>query len=100
MELGHLPYRKGEYEDYIGKRGLLRVGKKKWRKYVNDAVARLSAALLPDYIVLGGGNARKLKDLPPHCRVGDNSNAFQGGFRMWEDSNGQVGSHPQVLSAK
>lgn len=100
MELGHLPYRKGEYEDYIGKRGLVRVGKKKWRKYVNDAVARLSAALLPDYIVIGGGNARKLKELPPHCRVGENSNAFRGGFRMWEDSQTQVSGSPQVLSGK
>src|SRR5436190_1033200 len=91
----------GVYDvDYIGKRGLLRVGKKKWRKYVNDAVARLSAALLPDYIVIGGGNARKLKELPPHCRVGDNSNAFRGGFRMWEDSQTQVSSSPQVLSGK
>ena len=65
-----------------------------------DAVARLSAALLPDYVVLGGGNARKLKDLPPHCRIGENSNAFRGGFRMWEDANGQVGSPPHDLRAK
>jgi polyphosphate glucokinase len=100
MELGHLPYKKGEYEDYIGKRGLERVGKKKWRLYVNDAVARLSSALLPDYVVLGGGNATKLKELPPNCRVGENSNAFLGGFRMWADPESRVGSTPQVMSAK
>ena len=101
LELGAFaPYRKGEYEDYIGKRGLERVGKKKWRKYVNDAIARLSAALLPDYVVIGGGNARKLKELPPKCRVGENANAFKGGFRLWEDSQAQVGSSPQVVIAK
>ena len=99
LELGHLPYRKGEYEDYIGKRGLIRLGKKKWRIYVADTVARLSAALLPDYVVLGGGNARKLKELPPKCRVGENSNAFQGGFRLWEDPQAQVGSHAREIAA-
>ena len=84
MELGHLPYRKGTYEDYIGIRGLKRVGKKKWRHYVEDVVARLTAALEPDYVVLGGGNVHKLKELPPNCRLGDNANAFSGGFRLWE----------------
>jgi polyphosphate glucokinase len=86
MELGHLPYRKGEYEDYIGIRGLKRVGKKKWRRYVEDVVARLIAALEPDYVVLGGGNVGKLKELPPSCRAGDNANAFRGGFRLWEET--------------
>ena len=100
MELGHLPYRKGTYEDYIGKRGLERLGKKKWRKYVKDVVSHMSAALQTDYVVLGGGNARKLKELPPNCRAGQNSNAFRGGFRLWEDAEAQVGSCPQVLSAK
>ena len=84
MELGHLPYRKGTYEDYIGIRGLKRLGKKKWRSYVEDVVARLIAALEPDYVVLGGGNVHKLKELPPSCRVGENANAFRGGFRLWE----------------
>jgi polyphosphate glucokinase len=84
MELGHLPYKKGTYEDYIGIRGLKRFGKKKWRHYVEDVVARLTAALEPDYVVLGGGNIHKLKELPPHCRLGDNANAFSGGFRLWE----------------
>jgi polyphosphate glucokinase len=87
MELGHLPYRKGTYEDYVGLRGLEKWGKKKWRKYVADVVARLVAALGPDDVVLGGGNVKKLEELPPGCRVGDNANAFIGGFRLWEEMN-------------
>jgi len=83
MELGHLPYRKATYEDYVGLRGLERYGKKKWRRYVTDVVARLRIALEPDDVVLGGGNVRKLKALPPGCRAGDNANAFIGGFRLW-----------------
>jgi polyphosphate glucokinase len=85
MELAHLPYRKATYEDYVGKRALNRSGKKKWRKDVADVVEKLSAALEPDYVVLGGGNVRKLKELPAGCRIGDNANAFRGGFRLWED---------------
>lgn len=84
MELAHLPYRKRTFEDYVGLRGLKRLGKKKWRRYVADVVARLSAALGPDEVVLGGGNAKKLKALPPRCRLGANANAFVGGFRLWE----------------
>jgi polyphosphate glucokinase len=84
MELGHLPYRKATYEDSVGLRGLERLGKKKWRERVEDVIARLAAALEPDDIVLGGGNAKLLKDLPPKCRLGDNANAFTGGFRLWE----------------
>jgi polyphosphate glucokinase len=86
MELGHLPYRKGTYEDYVGVRGLEQRGKKKWRLYVADVVARLTAALEPDDVVLGGGNIKKLKHLPPGCRAGDNANAFLGGFRLWEQA--------------
>jgi polyphosphate glucokinase len=85
MELGHLPYKKGIYEDYVGIRGLERRGKKKWRQYVADIVALLTAALEPDDVVLGGGNVHKLKDLPPLCRAGDNDNAFLGGFRLWKE---------------
>jgi len=83
MELGHLPYRKGTYEDYVGSRGLERYGKRKWRKYVADVVTRLIAALEPEDVVLGGGNVNKLKELPPGCREGDSANAFAGGFRLW-----------------
>src|SRR5881628_945969 len=93
MELGHLPYKKATYEDYVGLRGLEAWGKKKWRRHVADVVARLIAALQPDDVVLGGGNVKKLKELPPGCRAGDNANAFLGGFRLWEESrDGQTGS--------
>ena len=88
MELGHLPYKKGTYEDYVGLRGLERLGAKRWRKHVFDVVDRLVAALEPDDVVLGGGNVKLMKELPPLCRVGDNANAFRGGFLMWEDGKG------------
>jgi len=84
MELGHLPYKKQTYEDYVGQRGLERWGKQRWRQFVADVVARLIAALEPEDVVLGGGNVRLLKELPPGCRAGDNANAFIGGFRLWE----------------
>jgi polyphosphate glucokinase len=84
MELGHLPYRKATYEDYVGLRGLTAHGEKKWRKHVEDVVERLIAALEPDDVVLGGGNVKHLEKLPPKCRAGDNANAFVGGFRAWE----------------
>ena len=83
MELGHLPYRKATYEDYVGIRGLKRFGKKRWRKYVAEVVERLAAALEPGDIVLGGGNVKQLQELPKGCREGDNANAFVGGFRLW-----------------
>lgn len=87
MELAHLPYKKGRtYEDYVGERGLERLGKKKWRNHVADVVDKLKAALEADYVVIGGGNARLLKDLPPGARLGDNENAFKGGFRLWRDA--------------
>jgi hypothetical protein len=86
MELAHLPYRKGHtYEDYLGQRGLDQMGTKKWRKAVKDVVTRFKAAFITDYIVLGGGNVRKLKRLPPDVRLGDNRNAIIGGYRLWED---------------
>jgi predicted NBD/HSP70 family sugar kinase len=85
MELAHLPYRKSRtFEDYLGLRGLERLGKKKWREAVEDVVARLKAALVADYVVLGGGNVKHLKHLPNGARQGDNKNAFTGGFRLWE----------------
>jgi polyphosphate glucokinase len=90
MELGHLPYKKATYEDYVGLRGLEKWGKKKWRSHVADVVERLIAALEPDDVVLGGGNVKKLKKLPPGCRQGDNANAFVGGFRLWEHADGRL----------
>jgi len=89
MELGHLPYRKETYEDFVGARGLKRLGKKRWRKQVAEVVAEFTASLEPDYVVLGGGNAKLLHELPPNARLGDNRNAFVGGFRLWE-SPGQA----------
>jgi polyphosphate glucokinase len=86
MELGHLPYRKATFEDYVGIRGLEKYGKKKWRCHVADVVERLVAAIEPDDVVLGGGNVKKLKKPPSGCRVGDNANAFLGGFRLWEEA--------------
>src|ERR1700731_2721374 len=84
MELAHLPYKHGKtFEDYLGSAGLERLGTRKWRKEVEAAVARLTAALEPDYVVIGGGNARKLKQLPENARLGDNENAFAGGFQLW-----------------
>jgi polyphosphate glucokinase len=84
MELAHLPYKHGRsYEDYLGDRGRRRLGAKKWRRAVAGVVAQLSKALEPDYVVIGGGNARKLKKLPKNARLGNNEFAFRGGFRVW-----------------
>ena len=85
MEIGHLPFRKATYEDYVGERGRERLGQSRWRKAVFDTVAQLSTVLLPDYVVLGGGNVVHLKKLPPNCRIGHNEDAFLGGFRLWVD---------------
>jgi polyphosphate glucokinase len=89
MELGHLSYKNGTYQDYLGVRALERLGKKKWQKHVSYGVARLIEALHPDDVVVGGGNVRKLEELPLGCRAGDNANAFLGGFRLWEEAGGQ-----------
>ena len=94
MELAHLPYKKGTYEDYIGERSLEKRGKKKWRRHVADVVERLIAALEPSDVVLGGGNVTKLKELPKGTRAGNNNNAFLGGFRLWEKARNQRRSLP------
>jgi polyphosphate glucokinase len=86
MELGHLPYKKGRtFEQYVGQAGLKRMGRRKWQATVFDVVERLRDAFLIDYVVLGGGNVKKLDELPPGCRLGDNNNAFVGGLRLWDD---------------
>jgi polyphosphate glucokinase len=90
MELGHLPYRRGTYEDYVGLRGLERLGKRKWRKRVEEVVDLLKAALQPDEVVLGGGNVHKLNELPHGCRAGANADAFEGGFRLWSATANQA----------
>jgi polyphosphate glucokinase len=84
MEVSHLPYKKGTYEHYVGRAGMERSGKKKWRRHVADVVGRLISALQPDDTVIGGGSIKRLKALPPHCRQGSNAHAFSGGFRLWE----------------
>jgi polyphosphate glucokinase len=84
LELGHLPFRKKTFEDYVGERGLKKLGKKKWKRAVFETVERLSAAMEPDEIVLGGGAVDDLDELPDGCRRGENENAFLGGFRLWD----------------
>lgn len=85
LELGHLPYRKKmTFEQWVGAAGLDRLGKSRWQKAVHDVVTRLRDAFIADYVVLGGGNSKKLEQVPPGCRLGDNKNAFLGGERAWE----------------
>jgi polyphosphate glucokinase len=96
MELAHLPYRKKlTYEDYVGRRGLERLGKRRWRERVLDVIDRLAAALIVDYVVLGGGNAKLLKTLPKGVELGANDNAFLGGFKLWQE---RQGAHTHELS--
>jgi polyphosphate glucokinase len=96
MELAHLPYKKKRtFEDYVGLRGRQRLGKRKWQRAVEDVVIRLHAALVADYVVLGGGNAKKLDYLPPGSRLGDNRNAFLGGFRLWQDNREPAAEPPR-----
>jgi predicted NBD/HSP70 family sugar kinase len=84
MEIGHLPFKKHTYEEYLGERGRKKRGTKRWQRLVAVAVEELRAALEPDSIVLGGGNAPRLHPMPPNTLLGNNSNAFTGGFRIWE----------------
>jgi polyphosphate glucokinase len=101
MELAHLPYKHGKtYEDYLGLRGLQGMGKKKWRRHVASIVKELTAALAPDYVVLGGGNAKKLKKLPPKARLGSNGNAFAGGYRLWPKklNDSSLRQHPKPIA--
>jgi polyphosphate glucokinase len=87
MELGHLPYQRHTFEHYVGNRGLKRLGEARWRKCVLDVVERLRAALGPDEVVIGGGNAARLGRLPRRTRLGDNANAFDGGFSLWTEAH-------------
>ncbi|TML83138.1 MAG: ROK family protein [Actinobacteria bacterium] len=84
LELGHLPFRKKTFEDYISERALRKRGRKRWERAVFETVERLSAAIEPDYVMIGGGAVGELEELPPNCRRGDNENAFLGGFRLWD----------------
>jgi polyphosphate glucokinase len=88
MELAHLPYKKGRsYEEYVGKAGLKRLGKKKWRRSVDAVVTALKTALEADDVVVGGGNAKLLDSPPAGARLGANANAFLGGYRLWKDQD-------------
>jgi hypothetical protein len=93
MELGHLAYKQGTYEGYIGRRGVKRLGKKRWRRHVVNVVKRFMTAVHPDDVVLGGGRAKKLGKLPKGCRLGDNAKAFIGGFRLWEEDAKRHGTN-------
>jgi polyphosphate glucokinase len=95
LELGHLPFRDKTFEDYVGSRALEQHGKQRWRKDVFEVVDRLAAAMEPDYVVIGGGGADELDELPPGSRRGDNAHAFTGGFRLWEPDWGR-GNYPQT----
>lgn len=93
MEVAHLPYRRGRtYEEYIGANGLERLGKRAWRKHVGIIIDFFVKAFIADYVVLGGGNARRMKKLPDNVRLGSNANAFKGGFRLWEEGSGKGGA--------
>jgi polyphosphate glucokinase len=92
LELAHLPFRKKTFEDYVGEKALEHHGKKKWRKTVFEVVELLAAAMEPDYVVIGGGNAEQLDELPPGSRRGENEQAFTGGFRLWEPEWASAGS--------
>jgi len=98
LELGHLPFKKKTFEDYVGNRSLEKKGKGPWKKHVFEAIELLTAAILPDYVVLGGGNAKILKKLPPECLAGNNDNAFEGGFRMWSGpTDSKTAVDPEIL---
>jgi polyphosphate glucokinase len=94
MELGHLSYKQATYEDYLGLKGLERLGITKWRTFVREVVARLIPALELDDVVIGGGNVNKLDKLPPGCRAGDNALAFRGGFLLWDKDGGRKQHKP------
>ena len=104
LELGRFHYKKHTLEYYVGKQGLKRLGRKKWQRHVEYVVGRIIAALKPDDVVLGGGNVKKLTQLPPGTRAGDNANAFLGGFRLWqEEADGRpsfvAGGHQVIPTA-
>jgi polyphosphate glucokinase len=99
LELAHLPYRRGlSFEDFVGVAGLERVGRRRWRAYVADVTERLAEAMQVDYVVLGGGNSKKLDALPRGARLGANANAFAGGFRLWEPAAGMPGTPVPVTA--
>jgi polyphosphate glucokinase len=101
-ELAHLPFKGKTYEDYVGRRALEKFGKKRWRKNVEEIVTGIIEAVKPHDFVIGGGNAKKLKELPKGCRLGNNANAFIGGFRLWntEETSGDRGEAVRARKAR
>lgn len=100
MEVQHMPFRKATFEDYVGERGLERLGVKRWRKALLAVIDVYVSAFSPDYVVLGGGNAVKLDELPPNCRLGHNEDAFLGGFRLWVDAPSEASDAPPARRAR
>lgn len=100
MELGQLAYKKGTFEDFLGVRGLKKFGRKKWEKFVAAVAERLLIAIHLDDLVVGGGNAKKLRYLPAGCRIGDNANALLGGYRMWEGAEPPHPATPTIHNRK
>ena len=101
LELAHLPYKKGHtYEDYLGERGMKKRGKHAWKKHVAEVVALFVAAFVVDYVVLGGGNAKRLGRMPPNARLGSNANAFAGGFRLWSEGREEGRGRAGVVTAR
>src|SRR5262245_16366714 len=101
LELAHLPYRKNKtFEDYLGRRGIKKLGRRKWSKHVCAVVELLKHGLQVDYVILGGGEARRLKEIPKGARVGNNSNAFLGGYRLWEEPKDRYHRRERRRSAK
>jgi polyphosphate glucokinase len=99
-ELGHAPYKNGTVEDYVGARGMKRLGKKKWRKEVDKIVTEVMRRIHADDVVLGGGQVKKLAKLPEGCREGSNANAFIGGFRLWEEASAERQPRAKVLALR
>jgi polyphosphate glucokinase len=98
LELAHMPYRKGRtYEDYLGLRGYERMGRKRWQEHVENVVALLKHGLQVEYVVLGGGQAKRLKDVPEHARLGSNANAITGGLRLWNEAQHDREGRPYVV---
>jgi polyphosphate glucokinase len=94
LEIGRFHYKKRTLEHYVGDRGRKRLGRKKWQRVFVGALDRIVMALKPDDVVLGGGNAKRLKPLPAGTRLGDNSFAFIGGFRLWDAASGPQPTPP------
>jgi len=101
MELGHMLYKHDRtFEDYVGERGRKRMGTRKWRKVVREVIDQLSKALEVEYVIIGGGNAKRLRKLAAHERLGNNDNAFVGGLRLWESTMRPLWIDPQRCAAK